>query len=81
MRHSLQLLGVAAAVALGAASASAQITKVEISGNAGYTFSEGIEFANRQDLGGKTYTGIEPKDAASSRLTTAWPPRPSCPNS
>jgi hypothetical protein len=65
MRHSLLLLGVAAAVALGAAPASAQITKVEISGNAGYTFSEGIEFANRQDLGGKTYTGIEPKDAAS----------------
>ena len=43
--------------------------RVEISGNAGYTFSDGIEFANSVGTDGQTYNGLEPKDAFSWGFT------------
>jgi hypothetical protein len=69
MRYTYRLLGVVTFVALGATAVSAQIQSLEISGNAGYTFSEGVDFANSVGTDGNTYNGIEPKDAFSWGFT------------
>jgi outer membrane protein W len=65
-------IGVALVVVLVTAPAWAQDSKVEISGNAGWTFSDGVGGANAIAANGNVYDRIDPKDSFSWNLTLGY---------
>src|SRR5262245_51998788 len=69
---TIRMAGLAVIAALVCAPAFAQETKGEISGNAGWTFSDGVTGASVLAADGNIYNEIGPKDSFSWGLTAGY---------